>query len=316
MGVSRLIPSNEIADQRKGAAEMSIASMTGFSRAHGAHGLWSYAWEVKSVNAKGLDLRLRVPPGFDAVEVKARRIISEKLARGACSASLSASRASTGGALRVNRAALDTLLQALENIPLNANLRSASLDGLLALRGVVEFVEPEEEETERLQLEAGIMRCLEEALEALVVSRRTEGLALSAVLAKRLDRLEELARQADESPARQPDAVRARLAQQLFAILQTTSGLDPQWLHKEAALLVVKSDIREEIDRLHAHLASARALLAAGGPMGRRLDFLAQEFAREANTLCAKVNDASLTSIGLEMKFEIEQWREQVQNIE
>ena len=295
---------------------MSIASMTGFSRAHGAHGDWSYAWEVKSVNSKGLDLRLRLPPGFDAVEVKARRIISEKLARGACSAALSVSRASSGGALRINRAALETLLQAIENIPLNANLRSASLDGLLALRGVVEFVEPEEEEAERAELEAQITRCLQEALHALVLSRRAEGGALSVVLAKRLDRLEELARHADESPARQPEAVRARLAQQLSAILQASSGLDPQWLHREAALLVVKSDIREEIDRLHAHLASARALLAAGGPMGRRLDFLAQEFAREANTLCAKANDASLTSIGLEMKFEIEQWREQVQNIE
>jgi uncharacterized protein (TIGR00255 family) len=295
---------------------MSIASMTGFSRAHGVSGAWSYAWELKSVNAKGLDLRLRLPPGFDSVEVKARRVISEKLARGACSAALSASRASAAGALRINHGALETLLQALEGIPLNANLRMASLDGLLALRGVVEFVEPEEDETERAELEAQIMRRLEEALDALVASRREEGKALSIVLAKRLDRLEELARQADMSPARQPEAVRARLAQQLFVILEASSGLDPQWLHREAALLVVKSDIREEIDRLHAHLAGARALLAAGGPMGRRLDFLAQELAREANTLCAKVNDASLTVIGLDMKFEIEQWREQVQNIE
>ncbi|ARN82137.1 YicC/YloC family endoribonuclease [Methylocystis bryophila] len=295
---------------------MSIASMTGFSRAHGAHGVWSYAWEVKSVNAKGLDLRLRLPPGFDAVEVKARRAISERLARGACSAALSASRTTSAGALRVNRKALETLLRALESFPLNANLRPASLDGLLALRGVVEFVEPEEEEAERAELETQIMHCLEAALGALVAARRSEGMALSMVLAKRLDRLEELTREADASPARQPEAVRARLAQQLSIILEASSGLDPQWLHREAALLVVKSDIREEIDRLRAHVESARALLAAGGPMGRRLDFLAQEFSREANTLCAKVNDASLTTIGLEMKFEIEQWREQVQNIE
>ncbi|HTO80026.1 MAG TPA: YicC/YloC family endoribonuclease [Methylocystis sp.] len=295
---------------------MTIASMTGFSRAQGVHGVWSYAWEVKSVNAKGLDLRLRLPPGFDAVEVKARRIISEKLARGACSAALSVSRASAAGALRINRSALEALLRALESIPLNANLRSASLDGLLALRGVVEFVEPEDDETERAELEVGIMRCLGEALDALVASRREEGKALSIVLCKRLDRLEEFARRADMSPARQPEAARARLAQQLSVILEASSGLDPLWLHREAALLVVKSDIREEIDRLHTHLASARALLAAGGPMGRRLDFLAQELAREANTLCAKVNDASLTAIGLDMKFEIEQWREQVQNLE
>lgn len=295
---------------------MSIASMTGFSRAQGAHGAWSYAWELKSVNAKGLDLRLRLPPGFDAVEVKARRIITEKLARGACSATLSASRATTTGALRINRVALDAMLQELETIPLNANLQPASLDGLLALRGVVEFVEPEEDETQSAQLEAQILKRLEEALGALVASRRAEGEALAIVLAKRLDRLEELAREADASPARQAEAVRARLAQQLSTLLESASGLDPQWLHREAALLVVKADIREEIDRLHAHLASARALLAAGGPMGRRLDFLAQELAREANTLCAKVNDASLTAIGLDMKFEIEQWREQVQNIE
>jgi len=295
---------------------MSIASMTGFARAHGANGVWSYAWELKSVNARGLDLRMRLPPGFDAVEVKARRIVSEKLTRGACSAALTATRASAAGALRINRAALETLIQALESIPVNANLRSASLDGLLALRGVVDFVEPEEDETQRAELEAQILICLEKALDALVASRRAEGGALSVVLAKRLDRLEVLARQADASPARQLEAVRARLGQQLSVILESSSGLDPQSLYREAALLVVKLDIREEIDRLHAHLASARALLAAGGPMGRRLDFLAQELAREANTLCSKVNDASLTAIGLDMKFEIEQWREQVQNVE
>jgi uncharacterized protein (TIGR00255 family) len=295
---------------------MSIASMTGFSRAHGAHGDWSYAWELKSVNAKGLDLRLRLPPGFDAVEIKTRRVISEKLARGSCSATLSASRSATAGALRINRPALEALLRELESIPLNANLQPASLDGLLALRGVVEFVEREEDEIEQAELEAQIMQCLQEALDALLASRHAEGKALSIVLGKRLDQLEALARQADASPARQPEAVRARLAQQLSALLDASSALDPQWLHREAAMLVVKADIREEIDRLHAHLASARGLLAAGGPMGRRLDFLAQELAREANTLCAKVNDASLTEIGLEMKFEIEQWREQAQNIE
>ena len=295
---------------------MSLASMTGFARSHGARGPWTYVWELKSVNSKGLDLRLRTPPGFDAVEIKARAAIAAKIARGACSATFTAKRADAGGSVRIDRAALDRLLLALDDVPLHANLRPASLDGLLTLRGVVEVVEPEDDEAARAALEAQILASLDEALDALVASRRSEGAALSEALAKRLDRIRVLVDAADRLPARQPEAVRERLAQQVAQLLEAGAAFDPQRLHQEAVLLAVKADIREELDRLRAHVESARGLLAGAGPAGRRLDFLAQEFARESNTLCAKAGDAALTAIGLDLKIEVEQWREQVQNIE
>ncbi len=294
---------------------MTLASMTGFARSHGASGPWSYVWELKSVNAKGLDIRLRTPPGFDAVEVKSRSVIAAKIARGACSANLAAKRADAAGSVRIDRAALDRLLAALDDIPLHANLRPASLDGLLSLRGIVETDEPEDDDAARAALEARMLASLDEAVGALVESRLSEGAALTGALRKRLDRIATLADAADRLPARQPEAVRARLKQQIALLVDNAESFDPQRLHQEAVLLAVKADIREELDRLHAHVASARALLA-GGPAGRRLDFLAQEFSRETNTLCAKANDAALTGIGLDLKIEVEQWREQVQNIE
>lgn len=295
---------------------MSLASMTGFARSHGALGPWSYVWELKSVNAKGLDIRLRTPPGFDAVEVKARGAISGKIARGACFATLSAKRADAAGAVRIDRAALDRLLAALDDVPLHANLRPASLDGLLTLRGVVEVVEPEDNEAERAALEAKMLSSLDETLSALIASRHAEGAALTAALQKRLDRIAELTQAAELLPARQPEAVRAKLRQQIALLVENADSFDPHRLHQEAVLIAVKADIREELDRLHAHVASARALLASGGPAGRRLDFLAQEFGRETNTLCAKAGAPALTVIGLDLKIEVEQWREQVQNIE
>ncbi|QGM99578.1 YicC family protein [Methylocystis parvus] len=290
--------------------------MTGFARARGSLGPWSYAWELKSVNAKGLDLRLRVPPGFDAVEIKARAAISARLARGSAFASLSAKRAEAEGAARVNRAALDRLLAALDDVPLHASLRPASLDGLLSIRGVVEVVEPEDDDAQRAALEASMLAALEAALKELLASRCAEGSALAVVLGERLTRIAALTAQADAAPGRQPEAVRRRLAQQVTRLLETAETLDPARLHQEAVLLAVKADIREELDRLKAHVAGAQKLLADGGPIGRRLDFLAQEFSRETNTLCAKSNDPELTSIGLELKIEVEQLREQVQNVE
>jgi uncharacterized protein (TIGR00255 family) len=295
---------------------MNVASMTGFSRAQGLAGAWRFAWEIKTVNSKGLDLRLRAPPGFDAVEVKARTAVSAKIARGACFANLAAKREDAAGAARVNREALDRLLDVLDQVPLHASLRPASLDGLLNVRGVVEVIEPEDDEEQRAARDAGVLASLDEALAALVASRESEGAALAAVLTERLDRIAALTAEAEAAPARRPDAIRVRLAQQVAALIDAAGGLDPQRLHQEAVLLAVKADIREELDRLAAHVKSARALLANGGPIGRRLDFLAQEFSRESNTLCAKSNDPTLTAIGLDLKIEVEQWREQVQNVE
>lgn len=295
---------------------MSILSMTGFARSQGAVAAFRYSWELKSVNAKGLDLRLRAPQDFDSVEIKAREKIAARLARGAVFANLVAKREDEAQSARLNRAALDALLAALAEAPAPANVGPATLDGLLAVRGVVELVEPELSDTQRADLEAHILRSLDEALDALIASRKAEGDALATVLLQRLDRISTLAAQADAAPARQPEAIRARLQQQLARLLESADSLDPARLHQEAALLAVRADIREELDRLKAHLESASKLLVAGGPIGRRLDFLAQELGRETNTLCAKSNDAGLTAIGLELKIEVEQFREQVQNIE
>ncbi len=295
---------------------MRVASMTGFSRTQGAVGPWSYAWELKSVNSKGLDIRLRLPPVFDSLEIKARQAIAARLTRGAITVNLTAKRVDEAASVQINRLILDRLLSALAQTPLPENLRPASLDGLLALPGVIEVTQPQEDETLRNQVEADILSALEEALDALVAARHAEGEALRQILSLRLAHIRQLTQNADAHPARQADAIRARLIQNLAKLVENVEGLDQARLHQEAVLLAVKSDIREELDRLQAHVYSVNELLATGGPIGRRLDFLAQELGRESNTLCAKSNDPALTAIGLDLKIEVEQFREQVQNIE
>jgi len=295
---------------------MRVASMTGFSRTQGAVGPWSFAWELKSVNSKGLDIRLRLPPVFDSLEIKARQAIAARLARGAITVNLTAKRIDEAAPVQINRLILDRLLSALAETPLPENLRPASLDGLLALPGVIEVTQPQEDETLRNQVEADILSALEQALDALIAARHAEGEALTQILSTRLTHIHQLTQNADAHPARQADAIRARLIQNLAKLVENVEGLDQARLHQEAVLLAVKSDIREELDRLKAHVDSVNELLATGGPIGRRLDFLAQELGRESNTLCAKSNDPALTAIGLDLKIEVEQFREQVQNIE
>jgi uncharacterized protein (TIGR00255 family) len=295
---------------------MRVASMTGFSRTQGAVGPWSYAWELKSVNSKGLDIRLRLPPVFDSLEIKARQAIAARLSRGAITVNLTAKRVDESASVQINRLILDRLLSALAQTPLPENLRPASLDGLLALPGVIEVIQPQEDETLRNQVGADILSALEQALDALVAARHAEGEALRQILSLRLAHIRQLTQNADAHPARQADAIRARLIQNLAKLVENVEGLDQARLHQEAILLAVKSDIREELDRLKAHVDSVNELLATGGPIGRRLDFLAQELGRESNTLCAKSNDPALTAIGLDLKIEVEQFREQVQNIE
>ena len=295
---------------------MRVASMTGFSRAQGAVGSWSYAWELKSVNSKGLDIRLRLPPAFDSLEIKARQAITSRLARGALSVNLTAKRIDETVPVQINRQILDQLLSALAELPLSENLRPASLDGLLALPGVIEVIQPQEDEALRNQIEADILSALDQALTELIAARQAEGETLTQILSMRLTQIRQLTQNADLHPARQPDAIRTKLKQNLVKLVENVEGLDQARLHQEAVLLAVKSDSREELDRLKAHVDSIKELLAKGGPIGRRLDFLAQELGRESNTLCAKSNDPALTAIGLDLKIEVEQFREQVQNIE
>ena len=296
---------------------MTLASMTGFARSSGVDAPYRWAWEVKTVNAKGLDLRLRLPSGFDAIEASARAKLGAALARGTCYATLAIQRDAAPAAVRINRAVLAALVAALQDLPFDPHkIRPASLDGLLAVRGVVEVVEAGEDEAALAAAQAAALGGLDTAIAALVAMRRGEGAALQAVLGERLAQIARLTAAADHAPARGADAIRARLHHTIALLTGGASPLDPQRLHQEAVLLAAKADIREEIDRLHAHTKATRALLAEGGAVGRRLDFLAQEFSREANTLCAKSNDAGLTAIGLDLKTQVEQLREQVQNVE
>lgn len=296
---------------------MSLKSMTGFARTSGHAAPWAWAWELKAVNAKGLDLRLRIPPGFDRIEAEARARLTKALARGTCYATLSMQRDSTTPEIRVNQAALAALVEVVGKIPLQeTGLRAPSLDSLLGLRGIVEVAEAADDETTLGRVGAAALAGLEAAVAGLVEMRQREGANLQAVLRQRIDRIAELTQAAEDCPGRKPEAVRARLAQSVLALTEAAPALDPARLHQEAILLAAKADIREELDRLKSHVAAARELIAASVPVGRKLDFLAQEFGREANTLCAKSNDATLTALGMDLRVEIEQFREQVQNIE
>jgi uncharacterized protein (TIGR00255 family) len=292
-----------------------INSMTGFAAASGPSigGRWS--WEIKTVNAKGLDIRLRVPPGFDAVEMEARRLIGARLVRGTCHATLTIIRDAVPAQVRINTDVLTSLLASLHGVVIPPTIRPASLDGLLAVRGVVESFDPLPDETTAATMRSDALAGLDHALAALTAMRADEGHALLAVLSERVEAIAGLTHKAEIAPQRQASAVQDKLAQTI-ATLSDRYKLDPDRLHQEALILAAKADVREELDRLATHVVAVRALLASVGAVGRRLDFLAQELGREANTFCAKVNDAALTAIGLELRVEIEQFREQVQNIE
>lgn len=288
--------------------------MTGFAREAGVTGPFSWAWELKTVNGRGLEIRLRVPPGFEAAGEVARQALAAKLSRGQCQLGLTVARAETTGRLRVNRELLQTLIDTVGQLSLPADIRTASLDGLLAVRGVVETEEAGIEP--RPELMADLGAAASRLALAVVAARAGEGASLATALGRQIDTIAQLVRDAEACPARQPDAVRKRLADQVAALLEGNVPLDPARLHQEAALLAARADIREELDRLDAHIENARELLAAAEPVGRRLDFLAQEFGRESNTLCAKAGDATLSRIGLDLKAVVDQFREQVQNVE
>ena len=295
---------------------MTVKSMTGFARTSGRLAPWSWAWELKSVNSKGLDLRLRAPPPFDRVDIEARARLAKHFARGAINASLTVQRDELAPDVRVNEAVLKLLVDAVARAPAHPSIGPATLDGLLNLRGVVDIREASDDEATLAAVATDILNGLDAAAAGLLASRETEGAALGAVLRQRLDTIGELVARAEACAGRKPEAIQARLAQLVAALTDSSRALDPQRLHQEAVLMAAKADIREELDRLAAHVAAGRDLIASGAPVGRKLDFLAQEFGREANTLCAKSNDVNLTQTGMELRVEIEQFREQVQNIE
>jgi len=295
---------------------MALSSMTGFARGHGVTDSYAWAWEIKSVNGKGLDVRLRLPPGWDAIEAPARAKAAERLARGSIQANLTVERIGVLPIVRINTAVLEAILTTLRRLAQRIDAAPPSLDGLLALKGVMEVGNAEESEEERRGAEAAAITGFAEVLGALAEMRDHEGSALGRILAARLGEIAALAQRAELAPGRRPEAIRERLAEQVATLLAQSDRFDSDRLHQEAILIATKADVREELDRLAAHLAQARLLIDHGGPVGRRLDFLAQELNREANTLCAKANDVELTNIGLELKAAVEQFREQVQNVE
>jgi len=295
---------------------MALSSMTGFARCTGTSGPYAWTWELRSVNGKNLDLRLRLPPGWDAVEPALRSKATEALARGTIYGMLSARREGVAPVVRVNEPVLAAVLATMREVAHRVEAAPASLDGILGLKGVIEVMDQEESEEDRRAAERAVIAGFGEALVELAAMRGREGEALAAVLEARLDEIGKLAERAEAAPGRRAEAIQLRLAEQVAMLLGASDRFDADRLHQEAILIASKADVREELDRLAAHVEQGRNLLAQGGAVGRRLDFLAQELQREANTLCAKSNDVELTNIGLELKSVVEQFREQVQNLE
>jgi uncharacterized protein (TIGR00255 family) len=295
---------------------MTIMSMTGFARADGALGGLSWHWELRSVNGRGLDVRLRLPPGFDALEPRIREAVARRVVRGNLTVNLNVKRATGQTEIRLNETALKQVLAAVERLRATVPVAPPSAEALLNVRGVLELVEPEETEVEAAARSEAMMASLDAALDGMVEARGAEGGRLKAIVAQQVVEIEQLVAQVEGSPSRAPAAVRQRLKEQVGKLMETGTGLDETRLYQEAALLAARADVEEELKRLTVHVAAARALLSAKEPAGRRLDFLAQEFNREANTLCSKAVDPETTRAGLDLKAVIDQMREQVQNIE
>jgi uncharacterized protein (TIGR00255 family) len=295
---------------------VAVFSMTGFARSEGACGETHWAWEVKSVNGRTLEVRCRLPQRMDWLEPIARDAATARLRRGHVGIALNFNRAETLLDLRVNEGLLEKLLAVAADAAADGRAAPPRIDGLLGLRGVVETVVPEEDETAREARDEALVSSLHDALDELSVARRAEGAQIEIALRNQLDEIETLTERAAAAPALAPEAIKARLAEKLAALLDENAGLPEEKIAQEAALLALKADVREELDRLRAHLVGARELLDDGEAVGRKLDFLCQEFNREANTLCSKSNDLALTRSGLDLKAVIDQFREQIQNVE
>ncbi len=295
---------------------MTLKSMTGFARRDGALGALRWHWEARSVNGRGLDVRLRLPPGYEGLEHRVREVTPKRITRGNVSVTLTVQRDAGASELRLNHAALDQVLAAIAAVRAKGDFDKPRPESVLALKGVLEQSEPVESEAETEARQSAMLADYDAMLVALTDARAQEGARLGVVLRDQISEIETLTRAVAASPARTPEAIRRRLAEQVRRLTDAVPSLDPDRLHQEAVLIATRADVAEELARLHAHVAAARELLAAREPIGRKLDFLAQEFNREANTLCSKANDVEITRAGLALKTVIDQMREQVQNIE
>ena len=292
----------------------SVASMTGYARAEGGANGTTWLWEVKSVNGRSLDVRCRLGNGLDRLEPVVRERTAAAISRGSLSVLLQCARTGAGRTVTINDELVRRVMAAAAEI--SGGMGTLSLDAVFAIPGVVEIGEPDQSDVAREQSDHAMVKDLHRALTSLNSARREEGARLAVVLRTQLDEIVALAGDASRCAAAQPDAIRAHVMARVAALLGDGAPLPTDRLAQEVALLAIKADVREELDRLSAHAEAGRDLLQAGGAVGRRLDFLAQEFAREANTLCAKSSDAELTRVGLALKAVIDRFREQVQNLE
>ena len=295
---------------------MALVSMTGFAEGHGGLDAARWRWEARSVNGRGLELRLRLPPGFDAIEPAARALATSRFKRGNLQATLSYDAGAAARGLRVDPVALAAAVKIAQDVAGETGLAPARVDGLLALKGVIiqdegQLPDPEAQAAR----DAAILQTLSECFDSLGKARSIEGAKLGTVLTGQIDEIARLTEAAANCAATQPAVIRDRLSA-LLADLITPGAVSSERLEQEIAMLATKADIREEIDRLGAHVSEARRLIAAGNAVGRRLGFLAQEFNREAYTLCSKSTDIELTRLGLDLKTAIDQFREQLQNVE
>lgn len=293
-----------------------LSSMTGFSRKDGSDGTATWSWEIKSVNGRNLDLRCRLANGYEDLDPIVRTALSGSFSRGNFQLNLTVDQGKQATTFQINKDVLAQIKNAIAELECEVPSAPARLDGLLGLRGVMEAVEDVETEEQLQARKKLIQEDLYAAIAKLRDARQEEGQRLDSVVRAMLGRIDELIATAANLAAAQPEALRTRLREQVAALLDASPALPEERLAQEAALLITKADIREELDRLNAHVEAGRELLDQAGPCGRRLDFLCQEFNREANTLCSKSSDVELTRVGLELKATIEQFREQIQNLE
>lgn len=295
---------------------MAIQSMTGFARSDGALLGATWHWEVRSVNNRGLDIRLKLPTGYEAIEARVRDGVAKRIVRGSVNIALNVVKDVGQSEVRLNEAALQRVLAIALKISKEIGSGPPRPELLLGLKGVLEVADEAEAEEVVTERHLAMLTSFVSALDGLVDARRQEGGRLHEVIRAQVDEIERLLTIVERSPARSPSAIATRLAEQVGRLLEPGQGLDPVRLHQEAVLLATRADVEEEVKRLKGHIEAARSLLEEGGAIGRKLDFLAQEFNREANTLTSKASDQEIARAGLALKVVIDQMREQVQNIE
>ena len=293
-----------------------MKSMTGFGRADGASGTTRWDFEIRAVNGRGLDVRCRMPNGFDGLEAAIRQALQARMSRGSVTVGLRVDGGQRTPVIALNEAALQQVIEAARRVRELTGGPPATTEGLLGLRGVLEVVDPAETTAEQEARTAAMLATFEAALAHFIDNRAGEGERLAGLMNAHVTEIEKLVGKISTCAARQPDAIAVRLAQQIERLTGASTSFDPARLHQEAVLIATRADVEEELQRLTIHIAAARDLLAETAPVGRKFDFLTQEFNREANTLCSKASDPDISRMGLAIKVLVDQMREQVANVE